>query len=144
MACRTKGAPGVGCLGPRHSLRDGATNNRRARWSSSVTRAGLPATPPALDGLIGRPTATVPEVLRARAAATPERTFLFWEGERWTYERALKEARTFSGWVLGVSPTDPPADRRIASFLANRPEAVWTWFGSPLAGATYVPLNRAH
>lgn len=109
-----------------------------------MSAIAVPTTPPPLDRLVGRATATVPQLFRARAAASPERTFLSWEGRQWTYERALDEARRFSGWLLATSRSDPASDRRVASFLPNSAEAVWTWFGSLLAGATYVPLNRAH
>ena len=100
--------------------------------------------PPELLRLVGVGRTTVPHLLRARTAASPERPFLTWSGQRWSYREALKEARQFSGWILSTSqaPLDQP--RRIASFLCNCPEAVWTWLGSLLSGAIYVPLNRAH
>jgi crotonobetaine/carnitine-CoA ligase len=101
--------------------------------------------PPLLDRLLGgRQDATIPDVFRARAAASPDHVFLAWSDEEWTYERALAEARRFSGWALAAGSGATEPGRRIASFLSNSPAAVWTWLGSLLSGATYVPLNRAH
>lgn len=96
-----------------------------------------------LELLVGSATATIPELLAARVQSTPEAQFLRWHGRVWNYLQALEEARRFSGWALEMAfATRGP--KRIASFLPNRPEAVWTWFGSLLSGAVYVPLNRAH
>jgi carnitine-CoA ligase len=32
----------------------------------------------------------------------------------------------------------------VATYLPNCPEALWTWFGTHLAGSVYVPVNRGH
>lgn len=96
-----------------------------------------------LQDLVGADRTTVPELIAARAQATPERTFLRWRGAEWTYAEMLAEARRFAGWALGNTRSSA-AEHRVASFLPNRPEAIWAWFGSLLAGATYVSLNREH
>jgi crotonobetaine/carnitine-CoA ligase len=113
---------------------------------SLTADAGAPQTsPPLLDRLLGgRQDATIPDVLRARAGATPDQVFLTWSDRAWTYEQALQEARRFSGWALATRSGAAGSERRIAGFLSNSPAAVWTWLGSLLSGATYVPLNRAH
>ncbi|HET6998322.1 MAG TPA: AMP-binding protein [Solirubrobacterales bacterium] len=86
--------------------------------------------------------ATIPELLAARVERTPEAPFLRWEQDRWSYREAWEEALRFVAWV-DLRRDQGPVDR-VASFLPNCPEALWAWFGALAAGATYVPLNRAH
>jgi crotonobetaine/carnitine-CoA ligase len=102
-----------------------------------------PAAPrnPLLD-LLPAERVTIPELLAARVERTPEAPFLRWEGESWNYREAWREARRFAAWVERWRAEG--AAMRVASFLPNRPEALWAWFGALAAGATYVPLNRAH
>lgn len=96
---------------------------------------------PLLD-LVAAEAVSVPALMAARVARTPEAPFLRWEGQRWSYREAWEEALRFAAWVRRLQGVgDPP---RVASFLSNRPEALWTWLGTLAAGATYVPLNRAH
>ena len=95
---------------------------------------------PLLD-LVPTAQATVPALLAARVERTPETPFLRWQGEGWSYREAWEEARRFATWVERRRGEGP---MRVASFLPNRPEALWAWFGTLAAGATYTPLNRAH
>jgi crotonobetaine/carnitine-CoA ligase len=95
---------------------------------------------PLLD-LVPADRATVPALLAARAERTPEAPFLRWEGESWSYREAWEEACRFATWVERRRGEGP---MRVASFLPNRPEALWAWFGTLAAGATYVPLHREH
>ena len=95
-----------------------------------------------VEELLEGAAASVPTLLAARAARTPAAPFLRWEGRVWSYAEAWEESLRCAAWVgaeLAGSPT-----RRVAGFLPNRPEALWAWFGTLAAGATYVPLNRAH
>ena len=100
--------------------------------------------PPGLGNLVGKSRTTVPQMLRARTAATPENLFLIWNDRRWSYADALDEARQFSGWVLSTSSKTPNEPIRVASYLTNCPQAVWVWLGTAVSGATYIPINRAH
>ena len=100
-----------------------------------------PARNPLLD-LVPAERATLPGLMEARVARTPEATFLCWQGRSWSYREAWEEARRFAAWVDGRRGQEP--GMRVASFLPNRPEALWAWFGTLAAGAVYVPLNRAH
>ena len=86
--------------------------------------------------------ASVPELLAARVERTPEAPFLRWGRDRWTYREAWEESLRFAAWV--DLRRGEGAETRVASFLPNCPEAIWAWFGTLAAGATYVPLNRAH
>lgn len=104
--------------------------------------AGVSARPPSLDTLPGEELA-VHDLFRRRVEATPEATFLRWEERQWSYAEAWTELRRFAGWVRSHA-RDHGDGERIASFLPNRPEAIWAWLGTLAAGAAYVPLNRAH
>jgi crotonobetaine/carnitine-CoA ligase len=99
--------------------------------------------PELLRRLVSAEQATVAEVLLRRVEESAQRTFLLWAERVWSYEDALKEISAFAGFVESHTRRD---DRpiRVASYLPNMPEALWTWLGTHLAGATYVPLNRAH
>lgn len=100
-----------------------------------------PADPPPLTALLGRGRATVGELFLARAELSPDHPCLRFGGRSWTYSEARVEAERFAGW-LGAREGGAPA--RVASYLPNRPEAMWAWLGTLLAGSVYVPLNRAH
>ncbi len=97
---------------------------------------------PLLEQLVGEAQSCLPRIAAARAEATPDNPFLLWAGESWSYVRAWDHMLRCAGFLnrLGVSG----ADRRIASYLPNCPEAMWTWFGVHLSGSVYAPLNRAH
>ncbi|HYJ21604.1 MAG TPA: AMP-binding protein [Solirubrobacterales bacterium] len=95
---------------------------------------------PLLD-LLTAEEVSIPALLAARVERTPEAPFLRWEGRTWSYREGWEEALRFAAWV--GAQADRPATR-VISFLPNRPEALWAWFGTLAAGATYVPLNRAH
>lgn len=99
---------------------------------------GEPKNP--LLGLVPEQQATVPTLLEVRAERTPENVFLRWEGRTWTYSEAWVESARFAAWLL----KEAHAPACVTSFLSNRPETLWTWFGTLIAGATYVPINRAH
>jgi crotonobetaine/carnitine-CoA ligase len=100
--------------------------------------------PPAarlLRALTGFDHATLPQLLRARVALTPDSLFLIAGSARWTYAAAWTEILRFATFLRdsGVMPGE-----RVASYLTNRPESLWSWFGTLVAGAVYVPLNRNH
>ena len=44
---------------------------------------------------------------------------------------------------MDAAGTGAPGER-IASFLSNQPEAIWTWFATACGGGEFVPLNRNH
>jgi len=96
---------------------------------------------PLLRALTGRDHATLPQLLRARVARTPDSVFLLAGAARWTYAAAWTEILRFATFLRasGIKPGE-----RVASYLTNRPECLWSWFGTLGAGAVYVPLNRNH
>ncbi|MFN0042278.1 MAG: AMP-binding protein [Alphaproteobacteria bacterium] len=90
--------------------------------------------------LFGRERATVPEIFAARVARSPESTALIWQGRRWSYVQAQEEIDRFAGFVAAT--LEPGG--RVASYLSNRPEALWSWLGTMFAGAVFVALDRKH
>ena len=104
--------------------------------SVTMTRDAQP-----LLSLIGRGEASIIDVWLARVAQTPDSTFLKFSGRQWTYGEAWEEILRYSAGLtrLGLRPGE-----RVASYLGNRAETLWTWFGTLAAGGIYCPLNRAH
>lgn len=97
--------------------------------------------PEPLRGLIDGPGGTVAEVFLARVRRDPDRPFLRWVESSWTYRQALAEAVAVADRLRALAV---PGHPRVAMFLNNRPEAMWTWLGGMLAGMTVVPINRRH
>lgn len=92
--------------------------------------------------LVGSPNSSVPALLRGRTEATPDGLFLRWGETAWSYAQALAASEHFAGFLRASGCHGPGS--RVMTYLSNRPEALWAWFGTGLAGATFVPLNRSH
>jgi carnitine-CoA ligase len=101
-----------------------------------------PATGYLMEMLTGCADGSIPGLLRGRAALTPEARFLRWEGRWWTYAETLARCEQVAGFLREVADVGP--HHRVASYLHNCAEAIWTWFGTQIAGSVYVPLNRFH
>jgi crotonobetaine/carnitine-CoA ligase len=82
----------------------------------------------------------LPELLAGRAAGTPEKTFVLFEEEEWTYAQAAREAwRAANGLMrLGVAMGD-----YVSVWIPTGPDVLRAWFGANAAGAVYAPLNLA-
>jgi carnitine-CoA ligase len=82
--------------------------------------------------------ATVPELLRQRAADHPDRLFVWCGTERLTYEETDRRTnRLAAGFQeLGVEPGD-----RVAVITPNRLEMLELYFALAKVGAIQVPLN---
>jgi len=80
------------------------------------------------------------ELLALRAAATPEKPFLLFGDEQWSYGRAAREAwRSGNGLAsLGVGRGDC-----VSVWLPTGPDVLRAWFGANALGAVYAPLNVA-
>ena len=89
--------------------------------------------------LTGGEWATVPELLAARARATPDASFLIKGKRRWSYHESWTESLRFAGFLVAHGL----AGRRVASFLPKSPELLWAWFGCNSAGGSFVALNHA-
>src|SRR5215210_6624048 len=90
--------------------------------------------------MVERP-ASVVEAFVRHAGSTPEKLCLYFEGERWTYERLRGRAETFAAalrsWVLRPG-------ERIALFLGNCPDFLAAYLGTHLVGGVVVPVNTAY
>ncbi|HEY0938904.1 MAG TPA: ATP-dependent acyl-CoA ligase [Steroidobacter sp.] len=84
---------------------------------------------------------TVHDLLLARAAEHPNREFLVFEEQRFTYAQVVEQSRAMAGRLhaIGVRNGD-----RVALMMANRPEYLFAWFGCSMLGAVEVPVNTAH
>src|SRR6476646_2146944 len=82
----------------------------------------------------------VPDLLAARAAATPDKAFLVFEDETWSYGDAAREAwRTANALIdAGVSFGD-----YVSVWMPTGPDVLRAWFGTNAAGAVYSPLSLA-
>src|SRR5690606_16819556 len=81
---------------------------------------------------------SVAEVLEARVAEDPDRTFLIFNDRRWTYRQVDARASALAAALreLGIEPGD-----RIALDLPNWPEFVISVFAAAKLGAILVPAN---
>ena len=81
---------------------------------------------------------TLADILRVRATERPDHPFLRFEDRRITYSEALAAAERTAGALgtLGIT-----TGGRIATMVANSPEAVDVWFGCAVLGVVEVPLN---
>jgi carnitine-CoA ligase len=82
----------------------------------------------------------VPDLLAARAAATPDKPFLLFEEETWSYGDAAREAwRTGNALIgAGVGFGD-----YVSVWMPTGPDVLRAWFGANAAGAVYSPLSLA-
>ncbi len=95
-----------------------------------------------LRQLVNADDSTIPDVFSARARSSPDKIFLLWGDRNWSYRDSLEQIEGFAGFLraLDVGSGVP----RVASYLNNCPEALWTWLGTMFAGGIMIPLNRQH
>ncbi|MGX6446547.1 AMP-binding protein [Patulibacter sp. S7RM1-6] len=81
---------------------------------------------------------TIADVLRARAEATPDATFVSFDGEVVSYAGMVDRAARAAGALaaLGLEPGD-----RVATVLPNSLELLDTWLGAAAGGFVLVPVN---
>ena len=80
------------------------------------------------------------DLLRSQAENHPNKTFLFFKDDEISYETFEKRVNAVA-WFLkkeGVKKGD-----RVALFLNNCPEFLYSWFGMAKLGAVMVPINVA-
>ena len=84
---------------------------------------------------------TIPDAFAAAAARRPDHPFLVWGDTAVSYAEARERiGRVAAGLArLGVGPGD-----RVACYLRNGPEFLWTWLGANTLGAALVPINTAY
>jgi carnitine-CoA ligase len=82
----------------------------------------------------------LPDLLAARAAATPDKPFILFEAEQWTYADAAREAwRT----AQGLRREGVEVGEYVSVWTPTGPDVLRAWFGANAAGAVYAPLNLA-
>ncbi|MDE0828028.1 MAG: AMP-binding protein [Vicinamibacterales bacterium] len=88
---------------------------------------------------LGRQETVLGVVLEA-AEAAPDKVFLNFAGDPYTYAEAIREVSWIAAALKdrGVQPGDV-----VASMLDTSPEAVWTWFAANAIGAIHYPMNTA-
>jgi crotonobetaine/carnitine-CoA ligase len=87
-----------------------------------------------------REEAVLPDLLALRAEAAPDKPFLIFEDEEWTYADAAREAwRTANALSRhGVEFGD-----YMSVWMPTGPDVLRCWFGANALGATYSPLSTA-
>jgi carnitine-CoA ligase len=82
----------------------------------------------------------VPDLLSARAAATPDKPFILFDEERWTYAEAARQA-----WRAGhaLRRCGVRAGDYVSVWIPTGPDVLRGWFGANAVGAVYAPLNLA-
>lgn len=80
----------------------------------------------------------VEQLIRARAAAHPDATWLKWQDEEVAWRDVVSYSQRAANGLLelGVRPGE-----RVALLMSNRPEFLWAHFGILLIGAHSVPVN---
>ncbi len=92
-----------------------------------------------LEALTGSGWATVPEVLAARAKATPDAPYLVQGEQRWSFHETLEVARRFAGFLAA----EGLAGERVATLLPKTPHIPLSWYGANIAGGPFIGLNHA-
>ncbi len=98
-------------------------------------------TPTAADIIAPKRDETIPGLLRAAAAAMPDKPFMILpdhSGLRLTYAATLAGAQTVA---RGLAAGGVPKAGRIAVYLPNGPAYVWAWMGTLLGGDVDVTIN---
>ncbi|QCP50378.1 ATP-dependent acyl-CoA ligase [Trinickia violacea] len=81
---------------------------------------------------------TIPSALSEACARWPDKVFLDFSGETYTYAEVDRASTRIAHGLmaLGIAPGD-----RVCSMLDNGSDAVFTWFAVNKLGAIFVPIN---
>jgi long-chain acyl-CoA synthetase len=81
---------------------------------------------------------TIPHLLRLRANAAPDKTFLYFQDVEVSYSQLDETTNRMANGLLalGVQKGD-----KVCVLLTNRPEFVYLFLGAPKLGAVLVPIN---
>jgi len=82
----------------------------------------------------------VPDLLVSRAEQTPDKAFLLFEEETWSYADSVREA-----WRTGNALQQCGVDSGdyVSVWMPTSPDVLRCWFGANAIGATYSPLTLA-
>ncbi|KUI30402.1 non-ribosomal peptide synthetase [Mycobacterium sp. IS-1742] len=84
---------------------------------------------------------TLPDLIAAQVAATPDAIAVVYEGGRHTYREINEAANRVAHWLIGQGVG---AEDRVAVLLDKSPELVVTALGVAKAGAVYVPIDPTY
>jgi crotonobetaine/carnitine-CoA ligase len=84
---------------------------------------------------------TINATFRDAVEADPDRLYLDFSGDSYTYRRMAKEVERFARGLhaLGLQCGD-----RVVALLENSPDAVIAWYAANRVGAIHVPINTAY
>ncbi|MGV0835201.1 amino acid adenylation domain-containing protein [Mycolicibacterium thermoresistibile] len=87
------------------------------------------------------PASTLPDLVAAQAARTPDTVAVVYEGRRYSYREINETANRLAHWLIeqGVGAED-----RVAVLLDKSPELVITALGVVKAGAVYLPVDPTY
>ena len=96
-----------------------------------------PSSPPPFPT---RDESVVPDLLAARAQATPDKPYLIFEDEQWSYGEAARQA-----WRAGhaLQKIGVEIGDYVSVWIPTGPDVVRAWFGANAVGGVYAPLNLA-
>lgn len=100
-------------------------------WLHGVARGERFDTPPA----------TLPDVIAAQVARTPDAVAVAYEGRHCTYREINAAANRVAHWLIGRGVG---AEDRVAVLLDKSPELIVTALGVAKAGAVYVPIDPTY
>src|SRR4051812_28376265 len=92
---------------------------------------------PAMRTVVRESERTGRALWRARAAASPQRTFLRCEGRTWTYAEFDREVLAFAG---GLRARGVAQGTRVLLGLTNRPETIALQLATQQLGAVAIPM----
>ncbi len=87
------------------------------------------------------PAATLPALVAARAARSPDAVAVVYEGRQYSYREIDEEANRLAHWLVeqGIG-----TEERVAVLLDRSPELVITALGILKAGAVYLPVDPTY
>lgn len=86
-------------------------------------------------------TDTINDVIRRAAERWPDRVYLDFSGETWTYDQVYRRALAYAA---GLAEAGVRWGDTVATVLDNHIDAVTLWFGINFLGAVSVPVNTAN
>jgi len=87
------------------------------------------------------PASTLPGLVTARAALTPNAVAVVYEGRQYSYREIDEESNRLAHWLIGQGIG---TEDRVAVLLDKSPELVITALGILKAGAVYLPVDPTY
>jgi mycobactin peptide synthetase MbtE len=87
------------------------------------------------------PASTLPDLVTARAALTPDAVAVVYEGRQYSYREIDQESNRLAHWLIGQGVG---TEDRAAVLLDKSPELVITALGILKAGAVYLPVDPTY